>query len=70
MSRFKDKPLVVTAVKGSMISFNDDNWTSFSRDASVFKLKTASTTQSQREFTFCSDSEACEPIGETTVVVE
>ena len=42
MCRFKSKSLVVTAVKGSMISF-DDNGKSFSRDASFFKFKTAST---------------------------
>ena len=42
MCRFESKSLVVTAVKGSMISF-DDNGKSFSRHASFFKFKTAST---------------------------
>ena len=55
MSRFRDKPLVVTAVKESMISFNDKG-NFFSRDASFFKFKTASTTKTQRESLDCSDT--------------
>ena len=56
MSRFRDMCLTVTAVKGSMISF-EENGKTFSRDASFFKFKTASSTFNNDDHRIIDDSE-------------
>ena len=73
MTRFGEEAYTVTAVKGSMISVRADGGKEFTRDASKFKLFTASSSDQNGDFDILPDMAINEPVtesGTTTDSVE